>query len=521
MTYFERPIHKEMYAKDLTLSKTNPRFPHPVKSEKEAILTFFQLKKVGPKKIEQIIQDIFETKVVLEDFIVLKENERYVVYDGNRRLTALKLFLGNNSEIIKDKYKRTYELIKTLKEEYNISTIPLSVKVYTDKNSMANHVLKIHSGQQGGVGQIPWDSNEKDSFKARHLNQPLSLGNKIYKKLQNSPDLKDLYNKIKNEAYTTTFDRIFSFLDIRTRIFKLEYGRHVDVDNEIHFNKICEMIEFFIAKNANVGDVYTKQKAISFFESIDPIEDINDNIKSKTFETTKVITKKTDIQGTNANSGRNLDDNTSKTNNSTVNGHDIGTSITGSNTNIGTTISIGRNPGGRPRKKPSEYNSLIEAYYFKNKFRKNDRINGIMDEIKHLQYKDFGLSVNFLIRSLLETYAYEYVKVFSSLEKDNPNRLKGLTVKNFSDKELSEKYFDYIANHIGKLENGKYSTIGKQILTYFNKNNNIAITQKLNHYVHIPDFIPTSTENLETWSVVYKILHAMDNIIESYTGQDY
>lgn len=47
---YEKPRFREMLVTELTLSKTNPRFPKPVTSEEEAILTFFKLKRVGPKK---------------------------------------------------------------------------------------------------------------------------------------------------------------------------------------------------------------------------------------------------------------------------------------------------------------------------------------------------------------------------------------------------------------------------------------------------------------------------------------
>ncbi|MNW42713.1 hypothetical protein D3C74_198930 [compost metagenome] len=268
---YERPLIKEMFATELALSKTNPRFPKPVNSEEEAILTFFNLKKVGPKKIEAIIQDIIETGVVLEDFIVLHKDNEYIVHDGNRRLTALKLLLDDNAELIKDNYPRTYRYIEKVKHNINAKSLILYVKIYSDPEAMANHVIKIHSGEQSGAGQIPWDSNEKDTFDSQFFNKPLSIGNLIYKKLESTPNKKYLYDKIKDNGYATTFERIFNFSDIRSRIFKLERGIKVDLDIDEHFNKVCEMIEYFISQDASVVEVYTKELASNFFEKISPI----------------------------------------------------------------------------------------------------------------------------------------------------------------------------------------------------------------------------------------------------------
>ncbi|MED1528736.1 ParB N-terminal domain-containing protein [Bacillus pumilus] len=286
---YEQPQLKEMYITDLTLSMTNPRFPREVKSEAEAILTFFQLKKVGPGKIMSLIEDIVETGIVLENFIVLKKDGEFIVHDGNRRLTALKLLNNNTSEIIKNDYPKVYENLKIMKENFDVKKLKLNVQVYTDSKSMANHVAKLHSGEQNGKGQINWDSNEKDTFNSQHLNQPLGLGNLIYKKLEKTAEKRELYNKLQKGSFATTLNRIFGYSNIRKRIFQLDRGLKVDLTDSVHFNKICEMIEFFISKNATVADVYTAEMASNFFEEIEPISQGNPEGNPKQEEQYKLI----------------------------------------------------------------------------------------------------------------------------------------------------------------------------------------------------------------------------------------
>ncbi|MEY9972309.1 hypothetical protein ABH966_002683 [Lysinibacillus sp. RC46] len=179
-----------------------------------------------------------------------------------------------------------------------------------------------------------------------------------------------------------------------------------------------------------------------------------------------------------------------------------------------------QNNGGRKRKNPDEYDYLLKAYPFKNKYRENTRINAIIRELDKLEYKFFGLSVNFLMRSLLESYAYEYTRLFSNLDHTDENKLKGLTVKNFSSKELNEKFSQYIAQHIGKIEDGLYATTEARIISLFSKSNNFSLTQKLNQFVHLPDFNPTSFENLESWENICRIIKSMDEIIYKFSGQN-
>lgn len=140
----------------------------------------------------------------------------------------------------------------------------LYAKIYLDPEAMANHVIKIHSGEQSGAGQITWDSNEKDTFTSEFFSKPLNIGNMIYRKLEQATDRKILYDNIKNNGYATTFERIFNFSDIRTRIFRLERGVKVDLDNVEQFNKVCEMIEYFITEDASVADVYTAELTSTF-----------------------------------------------------------------------------------------------------------------------------------------------------------------------------------------------------------------------------------------------------------------
>ncbi len=180
----------------------------------------------------------------------------------------------------------------------------------------------------------------------------------------------------------------------------------------------------------------------------------------------------------------------------------------------------GRNSNsGRPKKSPEEYDSLLKAYPFRNKYRKNKRINTTLVELERLSYKNFGLSANYLIRSLLESYAYEYTKIFSSKDYTDPNKLKGLTINNFPDKDLNEKYVHFLASHIGNINDSYYVTTKHRIITIFDKANRMSITQKLNQFVHSPDFNPTYLENLQSWENVSEILRTMDEVMYNDSGQ--
>lgn len=263
---------------DLHLSLNNPRFTKPVQSEEEAILTFFKLKKVGPSKLENLLKDIYLNNTVFEDFIVLNENSRYTVYDGNRRLAVLKLFIDNNVEILKENYVSTYQLVEELKNKADKSLSKVYARVYTDKKLMLQHIELKHGGEKDGVGQIAWTPTEKEVFKLMNEHKVSStIGSKIYKKIENDPNMKNLYEKINSaKGYTTTFTRFLSYTEIRRRIFHLNKGSHINLNIPSHYAKVCEMIEYFVDSGANVKNVYYHSDGIKFFENIEPIK-IEDN----------------------------------------------------------------------------------------------------------------------------------------------------------------------------------------------------------------------------------------------------
>lgn len=270
---YEKPKYQLVSVEKLELCLENFRFLNPVNSETEAILEMLNSSKVGPTKIKNLVKDIFDSKSVLEDFIVLNQNESFIVYDGNRRLTALKLFKEENLNAIKGNYGNLHKYISEIKKQDDISSWTVNVKVYTKKPDMLNHIKKLHSGEQEGIGQISWGRIEKENFKNQLSNSEsrTTFSNELLEILLNKVEYKHLYDAIINNKIASTIDRIFGYSTIKSRIFKLKKGSQISLNNDENLKKVCEMIEFFILNNSTVQDVYFKETATDYFESISSI----------------------------------------------------------------------------------------------------------------------------------------------------------------------------------------------------------------------------------------------------------
>lgn len=94
---------------------------------------------------------------------------QYVVMDGNRRVTAVKLL--NEPDLCPvDRLKIT---LRTLKKSH-AATIPSSIDVLSSTNDKAivREVLLRHSGAQAGVGQLDWSAYLRTVYLLNHGHPP-------------------------------------------------------------------------------------------------------------------------------------------------------------------------------------------------------------------------------------------------------------------------------------------------------------------------------------------------------------
>lgn len=143
----------------LLVNNENPRHEQAV-SEKDAIEKL--LNTVGKSRMLNLAEDIAKNGLLESQLpIVCREKDQYLVMDGNRRISAIKILRSPNeiSLLSKSDLKRIAEI----KEKY---PIPESVLcLITSKDSALKMISKIHSGEDEGRGFRPWGSPEKARFR--------------------------------------------------------------------------------------------------------------------------------------------------------------------------------------------------------------------------------------------------------------------------------------------------------------------------------------------------------------------
>lgn len=197
----------------------NPR--HAVgTNEKDTLEKLFNA--VGIQYMLNLAKDIQQNGLLGNQQIVVVSagsSGKYIVYEGNRRVAAIKLLLDPQKFTFLD--KATKEKAMKIREDMEIEDTLLCY--VTDENDAFFIMERTHSGEDRGRGPKEWGSKEKETFKARRKDERnMSYLIDVYvRKYCDGIDITSLLS-------FTTLQRIFNNREIKKMI-------GLDVANERTF----------------------------------------------------------------------------------------------------------------------------------------------------------------------------------------------------------------------------------------------------------------------------------------------
>ncbi len=199
---------------------------------------------VGEDKMYKLANDIVESKGLLPNVlpVVVFKDDNYYVYDGNRRITCLKILFNPNiieSQSFKNK-------ITDLSHNCFDKDRYKQVEVYVTDETEAYFIMdRTHNGEFGGVGTISWDSYQRDiSLAKRNLPTIYDVAYKI-SVLMGFKAKSDFKN-----IFYTDINRIFGSKLLKQTfcIEKYEYGELLNIkdamDALIEYKKIMNIKSF-------------------------------------------------------------------------------------------------------------------------------------------------------------------------------------------------------------------------------------------------------------------------------------
>lgn len=144
----------------LIVNRDNDR--HGPMASEEAAISWLLTNRA--QHMRRLAADIVEQKKIYEPPLVRFEEAGFVVYDGNRRVTCLKLLLNPGLAGSPD----WQNFFRALSEQASDS-LPdsLECRVEEDIDLIDEIVFRRHTGSQGGIGQSSWGVDAKINFTER------------------------------------------------------------------------------------------------------------------------------------------------------------------------------------------------------------------------------------------------------------------------------------------------------------------------------------------------------------------
>lgn len=200
--------YEDISISDLIVNAENPRMMEELSDEVEAIN--FLIDDI-PTRMKTLAQDIADKGYVYDPPLVKKEGRAWKVYDGNRRVSCVKLL--QNPSIIKNKEHQDF--FKKLADlNQNKTPLKINCRIEDDQKVINDILERRHAGGDTGIGQMPWKADEKDNFFVRAgITHKPRFGTELSKLLRD----KNILGKTER-IKVSIFDRLLSSEDFRNKV---------------------------------------------------------------------------------------------------------------------------------------------------------------------------------------------------------------------------------------------------------------------------------------------------------------
>ncbi|PNQ94814.1 hypothetical protein C1S70_32265 (plasmid) [Azospirillum argentinense] len=231
----------------LLVNRANDRHGE-LENETAAIAWLF---KEREQHMRNLAKDIVDRGEIYEFPLVSPEKDKFVVFDGNRRVTCLKLL---------DDPRRgpTIELQVFFQEQRSRwkGAFPKDIQcqVELDRDRIDEILYRRHTGTQNGVGQSTWDDRMKATFVARTgKGSGPSVADEIEKRLADA-HLLPLRRKIPR----STLNRLLSAEPLRNRVgISMKGGRfQFTHDEATSLGALARIANDLASRQVVLGDIW-------------------------------------------------------------------------------------------------------------------------------------------------------------------------------------------------------------------------------------------------------------------------
>jgi len=234
--------YKTLNINELYINPENYRYINDAYDEIDAIIYMFNVTIGTPSKeminlSKDIVEDglnPFEMPIVCYD----EDLGKHVVYDGNRRITCIKLMTQykNNEKILQN--------APSINEIYglNYTDIDIQCVVYHNSDDAKHFLYKIHQDINEGIGRKQWDYQAKMRANAAKGNKSKTYA--IVEFVKENPNTdKSLITAMDTNRWISKLERVVGFAK-----FKETYNVTFDSDNVLVYKDSKEQVLCMMSK---------------------------------------------------------------------------------------------------------------------------------------------------------------------------------------------------------------------------------------------------------------------------------
>lgn len=251
--------YKQIPLAQLLVNPSNDRHGE-LENETAAIAQLFASQETHMRSLAKDLVDMGE---VFEPPLVFPDGDKYIVADGNRRTTCLKL-LSN------PRRAPTVELQQFFAELKNLwsGKFPekIECRVENDRDRVDDILYRRHTGVQGGIGQSNWNDRMKTNFVVRTgKSTTLHLADEIEKRLSDAKMLPGRKIPRSNLNRLLSAESLRNRVGVSVRKGKLEFIR----DEQATLNALQRIVTDLANRVVTLDNIWDTDAKLKYLDKLD------------------------------------------------------------------------------------------------------------------------------------------------------------------------------------------------------------------------------------------------------------
>ncbi len=229
--------------------------------ESEA-LAFAELFRLHDSQMRNLATDIVQSGKIYDPPLVMPEGAVYTVFDGNRRVTCLKLLL----EPRRAPSRELQQYFAVLQSQAS-APLPreLICQVESDRNQIDNILLRRHTGSRRGVGQLDWNDRAKLNFVER-----TGQGSGVNVAAEVERFLADDGRLPEGNIPWSTLTRLLSSEEFRNRVGISTAGRKFQIthDRQAVTDSLNRIASDLASQKVTLGDLWNNEGKRAYLNAL-------------------------------------------------------------------------------------------------------------------------------------------------------------------------------------------------------------------------------------------------------------